>query len=175
MKLFGRTARLDALEIEVPLRMLESYHDDGYFESIETYCQHIGGRYLKDAGSAYNLIMGSHENRSPAAIFLQVYAKYRRNYHVACFDPNLDSRKITLAHEETHVLDRMGKLNLLSRKMNESAGVDINFDLLDDEEVIADIGSIYVADRLGLLESLECDGADSFPPAMYVYLGAKAK
>jgi hypothetical protein len=174
MGLFGKTARLDALDLEVPLKFTESYHDDGYFDSMNDYGRYIDLRYRQSGGPSLKAIEGDKDHVSPNAVLFEVKKGFRINYHIACFDPDSTLRKILLAHEETHVLDRMGKLDYLSRRMRDLARVDVNFNMVEDGEVIADIGLIYVADRMGFLESIECFGNNSFAPAMNVYLQGKS-
>ena len=61
------------------------------------------------------------------------------------------------AHEETHFLDRYGKLGILEKRMK-NKGKNISFHSIEDREVRANIGCLYALDVQGrICEDNEVD------------------
>lgn len=72
-------------------------------------------------------------------------------YHIFYIDHRHEPTNLFMrAHEETHVLYELGRLDILADRLLAGQGVRISFDEIDEEEVIAELGGIYALGRAGL-------------------------
>ena len=111
------------------------YHDDGYVDSITDATKRINELYGFD-NSYYNMfedigVIGRH-----CKIGFNSHIFYLRRPTIAL---DIQNR----SHEETHALSSIGQLDVLTDMLLEEQGVKINLKEVDDEEVRAQLGSLY--------------------------------
>ena len=142
-------AKLEILNLEVPIGLLKEYHDDGFVESIRKHSEMLLKKYKcrgkldeKFDGDLVGICNGF-------KFFLKKY------FHIYYLDTNFAPLNIQIrAHEETHALDCLGHLEILSEKMLEEQKIKIDFKKLKDKEIRAQIGSIYALFSHGLHPSM---------------------
>jgi len=172
-----RTANLDALGIEVPLRRNEFYHDDGYVDSIEGHEKELCVLYGRDYESP-------EKNGTEVVGICRVIKRYNwsdleiiKDIHTYQIDFGTENYKLQVkAHEQAHALHKLDKLEILSRKIEKNFRVRINFDQLTSSEVIAHMGGIYAVlkktndpNQLAIKKS----GIDDYMEALYIWKNSK--
>ena len=185
MRLFEKTARLDALDLEVPLKFTESYHDDGYFDSMNDYFDFLDKVYgypMCKLERLENLNFGE-----PLGAYVRIpndgiifnWDEYRVGY----LKNDLDLiNYFVRSHEETHFLDHTGNLGILSHMAKLQFDVDIDFSSINDSELRAHLGGIYCLDNRGILDDSQKELSEVFSEEVFeeimkaygVYMKAKA-
>lgn len=141
---------LKVLGIEVPVNDNIEYHDDGFVSSIEVYKKRLLKRYNNNTNNL---------NKDCSGTFGRFESDGKIHHHIAYLNQEHNSLNIqTRAHEETHVLDSLGYLDLLEKKIIDEFMVGISFGLIkcfdnffkDKSEIIAEIGGIYALCKSGI-------------------------
>ncbi len=141
-------ARLKVLGINA-LIGFNSYHDDGYVDSIKKHLSRLNKKYPNQI------------NWNEPAIGMCIGGKrlFRTHIHIFYLDQKSDINNIrTRAHEETHVLDYFDRLDILEKIILLEQKVKINFnelredndDCLIDRQVRAELGAIYALKTRGV-------------------------
>ena len=132
-------AFLEILNLKISVGLFNKYYDDGFVKSLKEHQEILFKKYNISGKTADpeldKKIVGMHQS------FNKFFKQHHRIYYLnTYFTPwNIQIR----AHEETHILDNLHFLNLLSEKNFFEQKVKINFKKIDEEEVRAQIGSIY--------------------------------
>ena len=160
----GKT-KFKMLEIEMPLPWKMVYHDDG-FQDVYGHLRELDIKYngktkLADLVGAEPIVLGR---------FVQYRTKLKAHGHIWYRDTDKfynekgvfsDLNARTRAHEETHALYFFGGIALLSEAIEKAHGLIMDFDKIKDEEIIAEIGAIYVLKRRGTLDKFSPKPIDS--------------
>jgi hypothetical protein len=171
-----RTANLDDIGIEVPLKPNEFYYNDGCVESVEEHrkkvCSLYGANYhgLEKEGRVVGLCQVIKKWNSP---------KHRLEKHIRIYYENFGNDDFifyTGVHEQVHALDFLGRMDLLAKKIEEEFGIKINFSQIENREVKAHIGAIYFflketddPNRLPVKKH----GVEDYVEALYIWKNSK--
>ena len=112
------------------------YHDEGYVESVRDAVKQLYQKYGEDSPQVTKDVTGFYAGRG-----LDIHILYSRK-------PTKPLDIQNRAHEETHAIDYIKGLDFLSDKMLEQ-NVRINLKEVDDEEVRAQLGSLYALHKHG--------------------------
>jgi hypothetical protein len=136
-------ANLKILNIELPIGA-NKYHDDGFVKSMPMHEKKLNRHY------------GFFAHQREAEKNIGLCASYFKGKGISNFYPVVDHHHIFYlkqsndvldillrAHEETHALDKLGGLDILSEKLLQEQRVKINFKQIDEEEVRAELGAMY--------------------------------
>lgn len=163
-----KTARLETLDIEVLLLENEEFHDDGFVKSIRDYQIQLKQRY-------YSYHPTEKELEKPTfGICGEMYNGSNVYYHIAYKDQEDNFLNLqTRAHEETHVLWHLNKLNLLEEKITQNLRITIDLSAMKDfgeSELIAEIGGIYPLQKIGFsLRTISHLRDENFHEAVEIY------
>jgi hypothetical protein len=163
-------AHFEVLGFTVPSRAY-TFHDDGYVSSITDATMRVNELYNLDNSnydaSADKNVIGRHCKRG-------------LNSHIFYFQrPTRASDVQNRSHEETHVLEHIGQLDALTDRLSEEQNVKINLKDVDDEEVRAQLGSLYALNARGfggmwaLWKLKSAYENDTFTTAKTIYEQAK--
>ncbi|MEK6898099.1 MAG: hypothetical protein AABX28_01945 [Nanoarchaeota archaeon] len=169
-----RTAKLEALNIEFPLKSGERFYDDGFVESVSEHQRGLDLQYAdKEYGSEYE----SDGQCYPARTF-GLFPKRICHIYYKKFGDDLYNLFVR-AHEETHTLDYFNRLDLLEGKILRESKIKIKLRKIgrkalrkDDVEIIADIGGIHVMYQEGIIISATYSAATEYEKAKKIYLKA---
>jgi hypothetical protein len=159
-------AHFEILGITVPSGRYQ-YHDEGYVDSIPDATKRINKLYGFDNSNydaiKYRNAIGMHCGRG-------------FNSHI--FYLQRPTRILDIqnrSHEETHALDFIEQLDALADKLLEEQHVRINFKEVDDQEVRAQLGSLYAlhARGLSLWRLWGVYATDTFSTAKKIYQQSK--
>ena len=148
--------RMNTLEITVPLNKRQFFSDDGYVGSVSAHLQVLLNIY----GDQKNYETTKEENGQCFSFRQKTFWGMTREisvhiYYLRSSDECTDT--IIRAHEETHALERLGKLKYLFLDMSKNSIVPPIWLLLKKKhyEDLADYGAIYALKKKGLLKNLE--------------------
>lgn len=155
-------AKFEVLGIEAPLRLLQVYEDHGFVDDLPGWVLDVSSRdsfiklekmLLKTLNpqayedkqrirrESYKGLLGATVTPKIEVDFLRV-----EEVHIAYIDQGSDLLNTKIrGHEETHALEKLGKISLLEEKI---AKYGVKLGDSDDEEV-AEIGSVYGLLRTG--------------------------
>ena len=135
-----KIAKLEILGIEFPLSKNQEFSDDGFVNSLKDYKIWLLKRYTSYQPEE-ELNKGEFGTTGTFRVSANVY------YHIAYTNQGDEGRNInTRAHEETHVLNDLGHLDLLTAKILDDLNINLDLSLINlfnEKELIADIGGIY--------------------------------
>tara|TARA_Y100000310_G_scaffold276920_1_gene294415 strand:+ start:610 stop:1128 length:519 start_codon:yes stop_codon:yes gene_type:complete len=119
------------------------FYDKGYVNSISDATMEINALYGFD-NSDYNNdadkdVIGRHCQR----LLFDHYIIYLDQFYA------MDNIRLR-AHEETHALEGMGQLDVLTDRLLEEQNVKINFKEIDDGEIRAELGALYALHARGI-------------------------
>ena len=135
-------AQLKALRMTVPIGK-DHYHDEVFVRSILGHIHTLYERYGEDD-------LGDDKKLKDC---LGYYYKVGRHHHIFYLRNRNHADNIAVrAHEETHVLDRLGKLHLLAQVLLDEQQVNVLFFRLGDE-IRAELGSLYALHSRGISPS----------------------
>lgn len=118
------------------------HHDDGYVSSISDATMRVNQLYSLD-NSNYNADADKNVIGKQCIRGLNSHIFYTKR-------PTRASDIQNRSHEETHALEFIGQLDALADRLFEEQGVKINLKEIDDEEVRAQLGSLYALNARGL-------------------------
>lgn len=139
-----KKAYFQALGLEIPLGKFQKFTDHGFVEDPRKYTKSSG---VPAFGLAW-ATEGRFKARPIDHLFSQDRSFDRRFVHAhICYEQSLKDElnggiKIR-AHEETHALQALGKLDHLEKALQEEQGVKINLHSIRDIEVCAEVGAVY--------------------------------
>ncbi len=126
-----KAVRFEALGLDIPLGMFQRFTDHGFVEDPRDYVK-CGGEPAD--GIAWGWLFGG--------LFGHVNICYADANPFECGEYT-DMRNLHVrAHEETHALHGLNKLNFLERALAKE-GVNIDLRSIKSREVLADICAIY--------------------------------
>jgi len=126
-------AHLKILGITVPIGN-HNYYDDGFIESIIKHSLKLDKKYGV-TNLDYDISYAFKEGLS---------YQLGINHHIFYLKQPRETGNIRIrAHEETHVLDHLGRLDILEEKLLKEQRIKINFREIDEKEVKAELGSLY--------------------------------
>jgi len=130
-------AILKILGIRVPLGPFDGFYDDGFVKSLNDYSLFLDSFY--ESNNA-----GDEPDKEVRGRYAVYNTPLKRNYHIYYLKSDFEPLDMMVrAHEETHALDGLGRLDLLSEKMLREQRVRADFLEIEDKEIIAGLGSIY--------------------------------
>ena len=127
---------LGALRLNVPRSIFWRWHNDGQVSSVKDHTTFLADKYdveiplpsqVRESWGTVAIITG----------LITHYHKYSRTTGNSELDLLVD------AHEETHFLNYIEKLDLLSDAVSGERGFGLDFAKIDDGEVTAHMGAIY--------------------------------
>ena len=159
-----KTARLKMLGLEVPLSYFTEFHDDGFVQNIEQHYLSLTQRYY---GFPAEALPQETEGINPVGMCTTWRPRLRRHIHIYYLDwgseaPNVHVR----AHEETHALCRLGKLNMLEWVLERDQQVRLPLTQIKKrygEQVVAELGAIYARGERMLLNEPEGQAGEDQP------------
>lgn len=112
-----KTAKLEMLEIELPLRRLQEYHDEGFVKTLYDGLAKLSDEYGDHTGLLqleFLRLSGKKIPRAGAFPFYREANSYReRHVHILYEDQGSEIMNINCrAHEETHAIILFGEKNL---------------------------------------------------------------
>jgi hypothetical protein len=164
------TAKFEVLGIAIPIGF-RSYYDDGFVDSVDEYRLKFP---FWECQKSLEGVKGK-------------CIEVGRKIHIFYKNQNSITKNIHLrAHEETHALDKFGRLDLLAKLILLEQGVNINFLELGDEEgfrdseidreVRAELGAIYALKKRGFgLDEFKGTNLGYFDIARKYYEARKIK
>ncbi len=133
-------AHFQVLGFTAPLG-LYTFHDDGYVSSISDKNMQLNNLYGLD-NSDYDI------NKDKRTIGRCYWVDF--DLHIFYLKrPTRASDIQNRSHEETHVLDHIGQLDVLTDRLMEEQCVKINMKEVDDKELRAQLGSLYALNSRG--------------------------
>lgn len=130
-------ANFQVLGIKIPSGRY-NYHDEGYVSSIR---EAVGNLCLRKGEETPNISKDA----------LGFYAGLGLDVHIFYVKrPTIPLDIQNRAHEETHAVDYIGGLDVLSAAILENQRVRINLKEVDDEDVRAQLGSLYALYSRGI-------------------------
>ena len=130
------SVKLKALQLDIPKNLFWRWHDDGKVSSVKDHTLHLAERYCVDIPLLHHL----RNSQGTVAIITGPITHYHK-YFMSTGSPELDV--MVDAHEETHFLDYVERLNLLDNAISRREGSKVDFSKVKDHEVRANIGAIY--------------------------------
>ena len=129
---------LEMLEVEMPC-FNGILFDDGYVPSLSEHTKRI---YFTEGIKHPNF----QEGFGGRCVLTR-----NNNIHIFYSSfPEQDMDVLTRAHEETHALDLVNRLDLLPKKMRAEDKAAIPLEEINDAELIANLGAIYALESRGL-------------------------
>jgi len=135
-------ALLEILGIDVAIGK-DEYHDDGFVKSIIEHSRELDNFYGYDHKNSDKIlsqgnIVGAHYHG-------------RNHHHIFYLKPSTNTETVRIrAHEETHVLNSVGKIGILEERLSEEQGVKINLLEIDEKEIKAELGALYALSSRGI-------------------------
>ena len=169
--------KLEALDIEIPVRRFSYYHDDGPVSSIVDHAEEISRRHkcAEISKNERERLAGLTGVTTPVPVRIGDI-KVGNRYYIYYKPTGNDALDLLVrAHEETHVVDYTDNLLLLTNKLRLDVGVLMDLRIFRDHpEFIADIGAIYALDKRGIDYNIEIlDERETHQIAMEAYNEAK--
>lgn len=144
-----KIARLKILGIDAKLGQNESYHDDGFVSCLMVQTQILCGTYPCESNFQNQLFI-ERKNKTASGVYLPLATPIGWEHHIYYRDRSREAGNLsTRAHEETHVLQELNGLGILAQKLLENQRVLIDFDSIDNREVVADLGAVYALVQCG--------------------------
>lgn len=150
-----KTAKLEALGTEVPLKFLQEYEDMGIVDDLGRVLEDLA--YLHDDFGyvkqyQYQNSVNNVKGVGAAIEFKKgIFPFYKSNLYTICEEQENDADNTFIrGHEETHiVVDRLQKLNLFEEKLSK-AGIKTKASIKDLEvHTRANLGGAYAMLRKG--------------------------
>jgi len=140
-------AKMEILGLDIPIGLLNRYHDEGYVKSISDKTKQLEIKYGFLSDTEYDKLSNEHVlGRTYEYKFL-----LKTRVHIYYLQQGFEPYDVkTRGHEETHAVEFFGKLNLLETKILEEQRVRLNFQEVDEEEVRADLGAISAMNARGI-------------------------
>lgn len=141
-----KTVHLNALDLDVSISEDLNFSDDGFVKSIEEHLGFLDWKY----GQKMNLTRKEVRGRV-GTCHRRVYGG-KDFFHLFYLDSGRPIQNLEVrAHEETHFLHLVERLDFLSEQMKKRQNVEIDFEeiasaipIIDSRlEIIADLGGIY--------------------------------
>jgi hypothetical protein len=171
-----RTAKLEILDITVPLRWNQYYHDEGYVSSIISGVKRVSeqykdGSYVTDLYSAQLLDLKL--PRGKLLVFQKgFWFMGQEHLHIL-----YEKQKIPLlnfnirAHEECHAVEKMPKGLFRLEELMKATGFTMDFPLTKTSgEITADIAEIYALYMRGFSRAEILDTLPKFHTKQMKYL-----
>ncbi len=159
-----KIAKLNVLEIEVPLERGVYFSDEGFVESVNEHY-----KYLSRKNGTNETLEGSNDGCCTTRRWYDPISDMdRKNIHIFYLDfKNKRINDFIRAHEETHALENFERLDLLEREIEIKLGKRIDLNRIRGE-VIADIGAIFKTGELDRRARLHpiFFGKRSYPEAL---------
>ncbi|MBP7708099.1 hypothetical protein KA107_00300 [Candidatus Pacearchaeota archaeon] len=145
---------LAALDLEVPVSTNVSYSDDGYQTDLNEYCNNFA---IRQGAMSMSKLPSSAQGCCDVAFTADRRRAWVRLFYLKQASPELDTH--VRAHEETHFLHAIGKLDYLSQVMNQRVGLSLDFKKVQEyyagdallekrREIIAELGGIFGVHQL---------------------------
>ena len=143
-------ANLEILGITVPMGIAK-YYDDGFVESILKHTLELNKKY-NISDSDYNIKLEEGvKGMCYSSIGINHYAMSHHIFYVK--QPIEPGNILVRAHEESHVATHSYKrkgLDVLAKRLLKKQRVKINLKEIDENEVIANLGSLYALHARGI-------------------------
>jgi hypothetical protein len=139
-----KTIHLNALDLDVSVDNSIKFYDDGFVKDLGAHEYFINWKYKNTFPQVSELAI------DPFDAGHMLFIKELKIFHIAYL--NSSSCPIrTRGHEETHFLHAVKRLNVLSERIRQRQGIEIDFnkiirkvsDVKSRREVIAEIGGIF--------------------------------
>ena len=140
--------RLSALDLKVPVAENVFFHDDGFVQDLNIHFAMKAASYSVTQKEIEELF----ENRTILGRMRAFRYRHETHLYIAYHQHKNEIQRLqTRGHEETHVLQATGNLDILQEAMRKRAKLQIDFDKLHDKikdwfefnEVSADIGGLF--------------------------------
>ena len=136
-------ANLKILGITVPIG-IKKYHDDGFVKSLTAHVIKLSRLYDFECSNYIRVNETAVGKCAPIDL----------NCHIFYIKQSTEKENILVrAHEETHALFAFKGLDALAERLLEEQRIKINFKEIDEEEVIANLGSLYALHARGISQS----------------------
>jgi len=153
--------RMKALGITVPLGKNKFYSDDGHVDDLKKHNEILIKKYKGNSiptGDAFGQCYLAKENLNLYFNNRKIFSINLRNYvHIYYSKFQDDPTDIFIrSHEETHALEKLGKLKYLFLDMLKNSDIgsvidSILFLIKNEEEELADFGAVYALRKRGLI------------------------
>ncbi|MFH1248670.1 MAG: hypothetical protein V1660_00785 [archaeon] len=137
-------ARLQTLGINVELLPSMEFKDDGFVDDIEEHTKKLDAYYEVPPRKLPEELRRM-EILGRCMTFVKNHSVHSHIYYINTDMPPLNIE--VRAHEETHALDNMGRLDLLEKKILTEFNTLVHLHRIPDPEVRAEMGAIYALKR----------------------------
>lgn len=129
-------ATFEVLGFSISIRNNE-YHDDGYVEDLD--------KYQEGLIEKYGAINNGKRLNNPIGLCNEIITPNKKKIVHIYYIENYGALNTWVrAHEETHALDCFKRLTALEQMLLEDQKVKIDFNKIDEPEVRANLGALYV-------------------------------
>jgi hypothetical protein len=143
-----RKANLKVLGIEVPLKLRDVYHDDGFVSSVRDHRVELAEKYGQSSiVDRYGAITAPQAIGEAFGGYVGFSGVFRTHHHIFYKDVGFVENLISRGHEEAEFLEEIDRLDLLTVRLIPYTNRPLYFNHIRDEEVRNHFGAVYALIR----------------------------